>query len=88
MRQFLTAWADGTAYITQCPLQPGKSYYHNFTVSGQTGTLLWHAHITWLRATLHGAFVIAPQASVMYPFEPQPDYTIPIILGMVFSPNF
>lgn len=81
VRQFLSCWSDGTAYITQCPVRPGESFTHNFTVQGQIGTLLWHAHITWLRATLHGAIVILPKPGVRYPFDPQPDYAVPIILG-------
>ncbi|CAN1282430.1 IRX12 [Linum perenne] len=61
VRQLRTGWADGPAYITQCPLQPGQTYLYNFTLTGQRGTLLWHAHILWLRATVHGAIVILPK---------------------------
>ncbi|CAN1314506.1 LAC10 [Linum perenne] len=63
-----TGWADGPAYITQCPIQPGQNYVYNFTVTGQRGTLLWHAHILWLRATVHGGIVILPKRGVPYPF--------------------
>ncbi|KAJ4850520.1 Laccase-4 [Turnera subulata] len=68
IRQLRTGWADGPAYITQCPIQPGQSYVYNFTVTGQRGTLLWHAHILWLRSTVHGAIVILPKPGVPYPF--------------------
>ncbi|KAL4334125.1 hypothetical protein GQ457_07G035070 [Hibiscus cannabinus] len=71
IRQIRTGWADGPAYITQCPIQPGQSYVYNFTVTGQRGTLWWHAHILWLRATVHGAIVILPKRGVPYPF-PKP----------------
>nr|PNR52063.1 hypothetical protein PHYPA_008437 [Physcomitrium patens] len=81
VRQFLSCWADGTAYITQCPIRSGKSYNHDFTITGQVGTLLWHAHISWLRSTLHGAIVILPKPGVRHPFDPQPDYAVPIIFG-------
>ncbi|KAH7429619.1 hypothetical protein KP509_09G059000 [Ceratopteris richardii] len=60
VRQILTAWADGPAYVTQCPIQTGQSYTHRFKVIGQRGTLFWHAHLSWLRATIHGAFIIRP----------------------------
>ncbi|GFZ14967.1 laccase/diphenol oxidase family protein [Actinidia rufa] len=80
IRQIRTGWADGPAYITQCPIQPGQSYIYNFTVMGQRGTLLWHAHITWLRATVHGAIVILPKHGVPYPF-PKPDKEEIIVLG-------
>ncbi|KAL6519457.1 Laccase-4 [Orobanche gracilis] len=80
IRQLRTGWADGPAYITQCPIQPGQSYVYNFTITGQRGTLLWHAHILWLRATLHGAIVILPKLGTPYPF-PKPEHERVIILG-------
>ncbi|KAI4302415.1 hypothetical protein MLD38_038162 [Melastoma candidum] len=80
VRQLRTGWADGPAYITQCPIQPGQSYVYNFTLTDQRGTLLWHAHITWLRSTVHGAIVILPKRGVPYPF-PKPDDEKIIILG-------
>jgi hypothetical protein len=52
VRQLRTGWDDGPAYITQCPIQTGQSYAYNFTITGQRGTLWWHAHILWLRATM------------------------------------
>ncbi|XP_044479384.1 laccase-4-like [Mangifera indica] len=80
VKQFRTGWADGTAYITQCPIQPGESYVHNFTLTGQRGTLFYHAHIFWLRATLHGAIVILPKGGVPYPF-PKPREEKVIVLA-------
>ncbi|KAK6145459.1 hypothetical protein DH2020_022279 [Rehmannia glutinosa] len=79
VRQLRTGWADGPAYITQCPIQTGQSYIYNFTLTGQRGTLLWHAHINWQRATVHGAIVILPKRGVPYPF-PKPDKEEIIIL--------
>ncbi|THU64927.1 hypothetical protein C4D60_Mb01t31650 [Musa balbisiana] len=46
-----TAWADGPEFVTQCPIRPGGSYTYRFTIEGQEGTLWWHAHSSWLRAT-------------------------------------
>ncbi|KAK9153571.1 hypothetical protein Sjap_001051 [Stephania japonica] len=80
IRQLRTGWADGPAYITQCPIQPGQSYVYNFTLTGQRGTLWWHAHILWLRATVHGAIVILPELGVPYPF-PKPHNEAVVILG-------
>lgn len=72
--------ADGPAYITQCPIQTGQAYVYNFTVTGQRGTLWWHAHISWLRASVYGAFIIYPKRHVPYPF-PKPYKEVPMILG-------
>ncbi|KAL3650230.1 Laccase-22 [Castilleja foliolosa] len=80
VRQLRTGWSDGPAYITQCPIQTGQSYIYNFTLTGQRGTLLWHAHINWQRATVHGAIVILPKRGVPYPF-PKPDKEEIIIFG-------
>ncbi|KAG8078457.1 hypothetical protein GUJ93_ZPchr0007g3163 [Zizania palustris] len=80
VRQVRTGWADGPAYITQCPIQTGQSYVYNFTVDGQRGTLWWHAHISWLRATVYGAVVILPKLGVPYPF-PAPHKEVPVVFG-------
>ncbi|KAA8543769.1 hypothetical protein F0562_022054 [Nyssa sinensis] len=80
IRQLRTGWADGPAYITQCPIQPGQNFVYNFTITGQRGTLWWHAHIFWLRATVHGALVILPKLGVPYPF-PTPYKELVVVLG-------
>lgn len=80
IRQLRTGWADGPAYITQCPIQPKQSYMYNFTLTGQRGTLWYHAHILWLRATVHGAIVILPKRGVPYPF-PVPHKEAVVVLA-------
>ncbi|KAE9606163.1 putative laccase [Lupinus albus] len=80
IKQIRTGWSDGPAYVTQCPIQPGHGYVYNFSITGQRGTLLWHAHITWLRATVYGAIVILPKKGVSYPF-PKPHKEKIIIIG-------
>ncbi|XP_009388612.2 laccase-4-like [Musa acuminata AAA Group] len=80
VRQLLSGWADGPAYVTQCPIQSGQSYVYNFTIVGQRGTLFWHAHISWLRTTLHGAIIILPELGVPYPFI-EPYKEVPVIFG-------
>ena len=86
IRQLRTGWADGPGYVTQCPLQTGMSYVYNFTITGQRGTLWWHAHISWLRASVHGAIIIYPKPHVPYPF-PKPHKEVPIILGKGLYPE-
>ncbi|KAJ3703326.1 hypothetical protein LUZ61_007031 [Rhynchospora tenuis] len=80
VRQLQSAWYDGPAYITQCPIQKGHTYVYNFTIVGQRGTLWWHAHISWLRATVYGPIVILPKRGVPYPFV-KPYKEVPIIFG-------
>ncbi|KAL0919559.1 hypothetical protein M5K25_011659 [Dendrobium thyrsiflorum] len=80
IRQMRTAWADGPEFVTQCPIRPGGHYTYRFTVQGQEGTLWWHAHSSWLRATVYGALIIHPKEGNNYPFA-QPNREFPIILG-------
>eukprot|EP00250_Pteridium_aquilinum_P022434 c25380_g1_i3 orf=313-2124(-) len=81
IRQMFSNWADGPAYITQCPLQPGEHYNHNFSVVREQGTLWWHAHYRWQRGTLYGAFIILPPKGQPYPFPIQPKAEFPLVLG-------
>ncbi|KAG9453248.1 hypothetical protein H6P81_006152 [Aristolochia fimbriata] len=78
--QQLTAWADGPSYITQCPIRPGNKYTYKFKVSGQEGTLWWHAHFANLRATVYGPLIIRPRNNKPYPF-PKPYAEVPILLA-------
>ncbi|KAK4414206.1 Laccase-1 [Sesamum alatum] len=81
VRQLRTGWADGPAYITQCPIGAGKSFTYSFSVVNQRGTLWWHAHFSWQRASVHGAFIIYPRTPFPFslPAPLQPD--IPLIFG-------
>ncbi|KAF3611389.1 hypothetical protein DY000_02051108, partial [Brassica cretica] len=77
----LTVWADGPSMITQCPIQPaGHRYAYRFNITGQEGTLWWHAHSSFLRATVYGAIIIRPKSGHSYPF-PKPHKEVPIIFG-------
>ncbi|CAO2142564.1 unnamed protein product [Urochloa humidicola] len=79
IRQMRTCWADGAGYVTECPVAPGGNRTYRFDVSGQVGTLWWHAHVTCLRASIHGAIVVRPKDG-RYPF-PTPARDIPIVIG-------
>ncbi|KAK1316120.1 Laccase-17 [Acorus calamus] len=53
-------------------------------VQRQTGTLWWHAHISWLRSTVYGPIVVLPKLGVPYPFK-KPYKEVPIIFGEWFN---
>ncbi|VAH98829.1 unnamed protein product [Triticum turgidum subsp. durum] len=79
--QLLNCWNDGVPMITQRPIQPNHNFTYQFDVAGQVGTLWWHAHDAFLRATVHGALVIWPRDGTgSYPF-PKPHMEVPIIIG-------
>ncbi|KAL0797927.1 hypothetical protein Bca101_053101 [Brassica carinata] len=85
LRQYRSGWADGPAYITQCPIRSKQTYTYRFKVEDQRGTLLWHAHHSWQRASVYGAFIIYPRKP--YPFSGSHIQSeIPIILD-TFTAN-
>ncbi|XP_076920688.1 laccase-14-like, partial [Bidens hawaiensis] len=73
-------WSDGPEFVTQCPIQPGANFSQQVLLSDEEGTLWWHAHSDWSRATVHGLFVILPRLGTTYPFR-QPDEEVPVVLG-------
>ncbi|KZV34935.1 laccase-12 [Dorcoceras hygrometricum] len=86
VRQIRTGWADGPEFVTQCPIRPGGSYTYRFTIQEQEGTLWWHAHSSWLRATVYGALIIRPKEGDSYPFaEPKRESTL--LLGEWWDAN-
>ncbi|KAL6647258.1 hypothetical protein ACP70R_014695 [Stipagrostis hirtigluma subsp. patula] len=79
--QRLTAWADGPNMVAQCPIRPaGGRYTYRFNVTGQEGTLWWHAHVSFLRATVYGALLLRPAPGAAYPFPP-PHREATLLLG-------
>ncbi|XP_058084408.1 laccase-15-like [Magnolia sinica] len=80
VKQLRNPWGDGPEYITQCPIQPGATYGYEIVFTDEEGTLWWHAHSDWTRATVHGAIVIHPRIGKKYPFvKPLKEFTV--ILG-------
>lgn len=80
VKQPRNPWTDGPEYITQCPIQPGARFSQKVIFSMEEGTLWWHAHSEWSRATVHGPIFIYPKIGFVYPF-PKPAEEVPIILG-------
>ncbi|KAL6533069.1 high-affinity glucose transporter [Orobanche minor] len=86
VRQIRTGWADGPEFVTQCPIRPGGNYTYKFTIQGQEGTFWWHAHSSWLRATVYGALVVRPKEGDLYPF-PKPKRETTLLLGEWWNAN-
>ncbi|CAN6209075.1 unnamed protein product [Urochloa humidicola] len=79
--QRLSSWADGPNMVSQCPIPSGGGRYsYRFRVTGQEGTLWWHAHASFLRATVYGALLLRPARGARYPF-PRPHREATILLG-------
>ncbi|XP_047952144.1 laccase-14-like [Salvia hispanica] len=73
-------WSDGTNIVTMCPITPGNKFRQRMILSDEEGTIFWHAHSDWSRATVYGAIVVLPPTTESYPF-PKPHAQIPILLG-------
>ncbi|GLT62803.1 hypothetical protein SLA2020_354130 [Shorea laevis] len=84
VRQPRNPWSDGPENITQCPIKPGKNFTYEVIFSTEEGTLWWHAHSDWSRATIHGAIVILPALGKAYPF-PKPYAEQVLILAEWFN---
>ncbi|KAH8822366.1 laccase [Flagelloscypha sp. PMI_526] len=52
-------WADGPAFVTQCPIAPNDSFLYTFQEPNQAGTFWYHSHLsTQYCDGARGAFVI------------------------------
>ncbi|XP_030461669.2 laccase-14-like [Syzygium oleosum] len=68
VREPRNPWSDGPENITQCPIPPGTSLLQEIDFTTEEGTLWWHAHSDWSRATVHGAIIIFPAIGTSYPY--------------------
>ncbi|OJT14186.1 Laccase [Trametes pubescens] len=54
-----TNWADGPAFVNQCPIATGNSFLYDFQVPDQAGTFWYHSHLsTQYCDGLRGPFVV------------------------------
>ncbi|KAL6962592.1 laccase [Sarracenia purpurea var. burkii] len=80
VKQPRNPWSDGPEYVTQCPIKPGANFTYDIILSSEEGTMWWHAHSDWSRATVHGPLIVRPKLGSTYPF-PQPAAEFPIVLA-------
>ncbi|RVX06990.1 Laccase-14 [Vitis vinifera] len=62
------------------PNSAGSKFSQKIILSSEEGTLWWHAHSDWTRATVHGAIIVYPKNGTKYPFH-KPNAEVLIILG-------
>lgn len=69
MRQFGTPWADGTASISQCTINPGETFHYRFKVD-RAGTYFYHGHLGMQRsAGLYGSLIVDVAEGEKEPFH-------------------
>ncbi|KAL5728539.1 L-ascorbate oxidase [Ranunculus cassubicifolius] len=69
IRQFQTPWADGTASISQCVINPEETFIYRFKVD-KAGTYFYHGHYGMQRsAGLYGSLIVEPADGEKEPFH-------------------
>ncbi|XP_016487082.1 L-ascorbate oxidase-like [Nicotiana tabacum] len=64
-----TPWADGTASISQCPINPGETFVYTFIVD-KAGTYFYHGHYGMQRsAGLYGSLIVEVAKDEKEPFH-------------------
>ncbi|KAH8089931.1 laccase 2 [Cristinia sonorae] len=71
-------WADGPAFVTQCPITTGDSFQYNFTVAHQAGTFWYHSHLATQSCDgLRGPFIVYdPHDPHKQLYDVDNDYTV------------
>ncbi|CAN1250064.1 LAC14 [Linum perenne] len=87
VKQPRNPWSDGPENITQCPIEGGKNFTYEVIFSDEEGTLWWHAHSEWTRATVHGPIIVLPAQGSNYPF-PTPDADQTLVIGILLTSWF
>ncbi|GKV01174.1 hypothetical protein SLEP1_g13751 [Rubroshorea leprosula] len=69
IRQLGTPWADGTASISQCAINPGETFVYRFKVD-KAGTYFYHGHFGMQRsAGLYGSLIVEVAEGEKEPFH-------------------
>ncbi|KAL5583104.1 hypothetical protein UlMin_015546 [Ulmus minor] len=69
IRQLGTPWADGTASISQCAINPGETFVYRFKVD-RAGTYFYHGHYGMQRsAGLYGSLIVDVSEGEKEPFH-------------------
>ncbi|CAN6441937.1 unnamed protein product [Victoria cruziana] len=63
-----------------CSVPSGQNFTYTLLFSTEEGTIWYHAHSEWTRATVHGAIVVYPKMGTTYPF-PKPDKEYVVVIA-------
>ncbi|XP_073271620.1 L-ascorbate oxidase-like [Primulina huaijiensis] len=76
IKQLGTPWADGTASISQCAINPGEKFVYRFKVD-KAGTYFYHGHYGMQRsAGLYGSLIVNLREGDKEPFEYDDEFNI------------
>ncbi|KAH7891029.1 laccase [Phlebopus sp. FC_14] len=82
-------WADGTSFITQCPIPANRSFLHRFEAPGQSGTYWYHSHFsTQYCDGLRGPLVIYdPEDPLAHMYDVDDENTVITLADWYHSPS-
>ncbi|KAL6839550.1 hypothetical protein ACP4OV_030820 [Aristida adscensionis] len=81
IKQIGTPWADGTASISQCPIDAGETFTYEF-VADKPGTFFYHGHFGMQRAAgLYGSLIVNGTAEQPEPFAGDYDGELSMLLS-------
>ncbi|OMO67537.1 Cupredoxin [Corchorus capsularis] len=76
IRQIGTPWADGTASISQCAINPGESFEYRFKVD-RPGTYFYHGHYGMQRSSgLYGMLIVDEHGNREPPFHYEAEFEL------------
>ncbi|KAL3718490.1 hypothetical protein ACJRO7_003598 [Eucalyptus globulus] len=76
IRQFGTPWADGTASISQCVINPEETFVYRFKVD-KAGTYFYHGHYGMQRAAgLYGSLIVDVAEGEKEPFDYDGEFSL------------
>ncbi|XP_062229071.1 L-ascorbate oxidase-like [Phragmites australis] len=87
IKQIGTPWADGTASISQCPINPGETFTYEF-VADKPGTFFYHGHFGMQRAAgLYGSLIVNGTDEQKEPFADEYDGELNMLLSDWYHEN-
>ncbi|XP_030454795.1 L-ascorbate oxidase-like [Syzygium oleosum] len=76
IRQLGTPWADGTASVSQCVINPGDTFVYRFKVD-KAGTYFYHGHYGMQRtAGLYGSLIVDVAEGEKEPFDYDGEFSL------------
>ena len=78
-------WADGVAYVTQCPIVQDQDFEYKFTAIGQSGTYWYYSHYsTQYCDGIRGPLVIYDPVDPLANMYDVDDGKFPLLLIHIF----
>jgi hypothetical protein len=80
-------WADGTSFVSQCPIAANDSFLYDFQTVGQAGTYWYHSHLceSWVFVGPFRELTLFQLLNIVMDFEVPWFCMIPTIRTKVYT---